>query len=79
MEEAPKHKVDCGVAAYLMDASAELATLNAKFKILKGLVHRGEPDMFLNSILDIRSTTRKFLRALEMTEHCIQASRGETP
>jgi hypothetical protein len=74
MEKAPEHKIDCGVAAYLMDASAELAKLNEEFGTLRWRVHRGEPDMFLDLVSGMRSTTRKFLKALEMVEHCLRVS-----
>ena len=74
-EEPPRHKIDCKAAAFLMDASAELAILNEKFKALGHRVHRGELDsrrMRSSLLHDIRSTARKFMRALEMVEHCLE-------
>lgn len=73
----PQHKIDCGAAAYLMDASAELARLNERFDMLNWRVRRGETDMILTCMLEIRSSTRKFLRALEMVEHCLKTEDKE--
>jgi hypothetical protein len=71
MGEVPRNKIDCGVAAYFMDASAELARLNDKFDRLRGRVHRGELDNQALELVELRSVARKFVRALEMAEHCI--------
>lgn len=76
LDEPAREKINPQFAGYVFDAVEHLTRITETMKYLRWRIHRGEQQACLYLVEDMRRDARKFMRDLEMCQHCLEEDKS---